>query len=288
MLFLAALSSLALTLLPSGTVRADNASALRIGLVSSLFRDTPRSVAQVVAQALKTLMENQTGMSGELKADTDALALARLLNDKQLDVAVFHGFEFAWAKQTYPDLQPLVIVSNPQRAQAYLVVSRTAKMDSVAALQGKALAMPRRVPEYGHLFLERRCTSDGKAAKEFFKITRTADADDSLEDVLDGQVQAALVTHAQIEAFRKAKPERYAQLKVLAQSEAFPAAVLAYNAKNLSPETTQALRAAMLDLNNNPKAKEFLKLTQLGGFAAVPGNFDEALGAIAKAYPAAE
>jgi ABC-type phosphate/phosphonate transport system substrate-binding protein len=285
-LFLAILSSLAMTLLPTGTVRAENVSSLRIGLVSSLFRDTPKSVANVVGQALKTLMENQTGMSGELKADVDAVALAGLLNDKQLDIAVFHGFEFAWAKQKHPDLQPLVVVSNPNRAQAYLVVSKTGKIDSVAALQGKALTMPRRMPEYGHLFLERRCTTDGKAPKEFYKITRSADADDALEDVLDGQAQAALIDHTRLELFRKSKPERYAQLKVLAQSEAFPAAVIAYNASAMSAENTRALRTAMLGMGNQGQGKEFLAMCQMSGFAVVPGDFEQTLLTIAKAYPA--
>ena len=41
-------------------------SPMRIGLTGSLFRDTPDALVQTMMRPFKSLMESQTGISGEL------------------------------------------------------------------------------------------------------------------------------------------------------------------------------------------------------------------------------
>ena len=60
-LALAAVWALAL---PPGRAEA---GGVRIGLSSSIFREAPPSLVQVIAQPLKMLMRQQTGVSGELE-----------------------------------------------------------------------------------------------------------------------------------------------------------------------------------------------------------------------------
>jgi len=166
-------------------LRADvGPSSLRLGLVSSLFRETPRSMVEVVTRPLRGLMEAQTGITGQLVSTADAASLARQLQDKQVDLGIFHGFEFAWARQKNPDLQPLLVVRTPQPLQAYLMVANDSPTHTCADLKGKMLALPLRSREHVHLFLERRCSCGFSHPKEFFaKVRRTADADDALDDL---------------------------------------------------------------------------------------------------------
>src|SRR4051794_9240527 len=75
--------------------RADG--AVRIGLVTSLFRDVPAPLVEMAKQPFKTLMRDQTGLAGTLVVGGDALSLGKQIDQNQVQLGVFHGVEFAWA-----------------------------------------------------------------------------------------------------------------------------------------------------------------------------------------------
>ena len=85
---------------------------IRIGLVPTLFRNTPAPL-DVQLQPLKTLIHSQTGITGTLVVGGDAFDLARKLKENKVQLGVFQGFEFAWARQHNPGLRPLVVVISP-------------------------------------------------------------------------------------------------------------------------------------------------------------------------------
>jgi ABC-type phosphate/phosphonate transport system substrate-binding protein len=171
------------------------AKTVQIGLVKSLFRDTPESLIQVLAKPLKTLMEAQTGLTGQLQVAGDANNLGQQLHEAKVQLGVFHGFEFAWARQKYTDLKALVIaVSSNRVLHANLVVHRDSKAECCADLKGTTLAIPRTSREHCHLFLERRCPGAGEAPRKFFGcLTTPATIEDALDDVVDGMAQAAIL-----------------------------------------------------------------------------------------------
>src|SRR4051794_3507776 len=84
---------------------ADKTSAepMRIGMVSTLFNDIPPTLIDFVGGPFKALMKEFTGLDGQLKVGGDAFDVGRKLMDKNLDLAVFHGFEFGWARQKFPE-----------------------------------------------------------------------------------------------------------------------------------------------------------------------------------------
>ena len=173
---------------------------------------------------MKALMEGQTGLSGDLIPCGDADHLARQIKDNDMQLGVFHGVEFAWVHQTYPTLKPLVIAVNE-----HPYVLRPAggagrqRLHRSANLQGKVVALPRMSREHCRLFLERRCCGADHAPEKFFSAsTHPSNAEDALDDVVDDNVQAAVVDEVSLDAFRKDKPGRGARLKVLQQSESFP------------------------------------------------------------------
>lgn len=265
---------------------AGSPSELRLGVVETLFRDFHKSAVAYLTAPLRSLLETHTGLIGRLESTTDPLTLAKQLQEKQLDVAIFHGFEFAWARQKYPQLQPLLVVGNPQPFQAHLIVSTASSFTTPSDLKGKALALPRQSRAHLYLFLERRCVEEGKEPKDYFsRMARPIDVTDALEMVLNNSVQAALVDHAQLEEYRNSQPGNSSRIRVLLQSEVFPTGVIAYRQGNLSDETLQRMRTGMIAAHKSPQGQEMLKLCRMPGFDLPPSDFDKLLQATAKAYP---
>jgi ABC-type phosphate/phosphonate transport system substrate-binding protein len=267
--------------------QADGPTDLRLGVVSSLFRDLHKSAIEYLSAPLRALLQTQTGLTGELTSTTDPLSLARQLQDDHVNVAVFHGFEFAWAQQKYPRLQPLVVVGNSQPLQAHLIVAHSSPFTTPSDLKGKALALPRQSRAHLHLFLERRCALPEKGPREYFsKIVRPIDGDDALEMVLSGAVQAVLVEQSHLESYRANHPEDFGKLRVLLKSEVFPAGVIAYRKGAIPEDTVQVIRTGLLSAHKTPQSQELLKLCRMPGFTLPPPDFDKVLQTIAKAYPA--
>src|SRR5947207_1679069 len=105
--------------LPSITARAaddeNDQQPIKIGMVGSLFRDMPEPLVAAMMRPFGALMQSQTGVAGELVQGGEACHLGKLLAEGKVQLAVMHGVEFAWAKQQYPRLTPMMIAVNQQR-----------------------------------------------------------------------------------------------------------------------------------------------------------------------------
>jgi ABC-type phosphate/phosphonate transport system substrate-binding protein len=288
---MAALAAAMVVIFHPGRCRAEEEApttpSIRIGLVNTLFRDTPESLIHLMTRPLKSLMESQTGMSGTLDRGGECCNLGQQLQDDKFQLAVFHGVEFAWARQKHPDLKPLVIaIRDGQPMHACLVASSDSKATCLNDLKGKTVAVCRQCREHCRLFIERRCEACGKCPQKFFtKITAPTDTEDALDDVVDGVVDAALVDGAAFERYQKVKADRFAKLKIIVKSEAFPPAVIAYKPGVLTEETLKRFSNGLITANQNPKGKQLLTMCRINCFEAVPANFETMLLDIAKAYP---
>jgi ABC-type phosphate/phosphonate transport system substrate-binding protein len=264
--------------------------AVKIGMVSSLFRDLPPSLIQVLTPPFQSLMREQTGLEGELVTVGDSQDLAKRLNDKQVQLGVFHGFEFAWAQQKHPELKPLVIAINRHRTlRAFVVVREDSTAAGLADLKGKTLSQPRRSREHCLLFLDHECRALGAEPKEFFgKVVNHNSTEDALDDVLRDVVQAALVDSVALESYQQIKSGCFARLKILKQSEVFPAAVVAYRNGVLDEATLGKFRDGMISANQSVRGRELMAMWKLTAFEKMPADFQKTLDNILKAYPAPE
>jgi ABC-type phosphate/phosphonate transport system substrate-binding protein len=271
-----------------GKEPAPSTGTVRIGVVSSIFRDVPEPMAQQLLRPMKSLIEFQTGLQGEVFPAGDAIQLGGKLASEKLQLGVFNGFEFAWARLKFPRLQPLVIAVNKSRqARAYLVVRKDCKASALADLEGKTLALPRFTREYTRLFLERACQEKGKDLQEHFgKVTIPPDIEDALDNVVDGQADATAVDSVALENFQQRKPGRLAKLRVLQESEPFPAAVVAYCPGGIDETRLQRFHDGMIGASQTDRGKRMLSMCRMTGFEEVPADYSERLDAIAKAYPA--
>src|SRR5262249_50051676 len=125
---------------------------VHIGLTGSLFRDTPDAIVQTMMRPFKSLMESQTGLSGELVPGLKSDEWGQRLKDDKLQLAVYQGFEFAWAKEKLPALKPLMIAINQSKdLRAFVVVRDDGGPAKLCELKGKSIAIPRRTREHCHL-----------------------------------------------------------------------------------------------------------------------------------------
>jgi ABC-type phosphate/phosphonate transport system substrate-binding protein len=276
----------------SSNLEAENRSPppniVRIGMISSLFSDVPEPIVMAMMQPFGALMESQTGVSGELVVCGDAANLGQQLTDDKVQLGVFHGIEFGWARQKHPELRPLVIAINQQRyLRAQFVIRADSTASRVADLQDKALALPNQTREHCLLYLRRRCLESKKEPASFFsKITNPANVEDALDDVVDGVVQVTIVDSVALDCYKRRKPGRFTKLKIAHSSEVFPAAVVVFRPGILDEATLKRFRDGMINANRTVTGRQLMTLWKLTGFEDVPQDYNQILTEIVKAYPA--
>ena len=93
-------------------------SAVRVGIMRTVFRDACRLSIAAQLQPIKALMDAQTGLDSQLSVVNDSDELGAALMYGKVDFGVFYGHEFAWARQKYPELKPLVVTVSPSALKA--------------------------------------------------------------------------------------------------------------------------------------------------------------------------
>lgn len=276
---------------PPGTVRAEEAlpsAPIKIGVVNSLFRDTPPALINILSRPLKALMSQLTGVSGDLVLAGDALSVAKQLKENKAQLGVFHGYEFAWARQHYPELKPLVVaVAHHPNPCCVLVVHKDNAAASCGDLKGQSIAMPSMSRGHIHLYLERRCPGAGSDPKKFFsQVRRISDPEEALDEVVDGELGGALVDKFSLERFQQNKVDRSQRLRVLHESEAFPASVIAYYPGTLDESLLKRFREGLLGAAKDPKSRDLLRMCRMTSFEEIPADYEQLLLDIIKSYPA--
>lgn len=275
-------------LLPGQKAEARAGKTVKIGMVDSLSRGLPPALIRLVMTPFKALMEAKTGMTGNIVEGGEPLALAKKMADDEVQLGVFHGHEFAWAKARYPKLTPVAICVNKTRTvRVHLVVHKSSAAKAVEDLKGKVVALPRTNRDHCRLFFESRCIGEECKPEEFYKeLVRATDGEDALDRLFAGTAEAAVVDSVTLEAYKNDKPGRGKGLRTVKQSEAFPAGVIAYYSGRFAEADVRNFRAGLLDAKNTAKGRVMLEMLKLTAFEAAPADYDATLKAIAKAYPA--
>jgi ABC-type phosphate/phosphonate transport system substrate-binding protein len=264
--------------------RPPEPKVLRLGVLSGMFRDIPAPLIQAAATPFSEVLKRQTGLDGVIDVIDDHEDQAARLQANKLHVAVFHGFEWAWVKDRYPDLVPLAVSVPARKFQAALVVKADSKAQVPADLKGK-VAVPLGTKAHCYLFVER--LAEGLPAGTCVATHAPQHgAEEVLDLVIDGKEQAAVVDLSSLAALQNNRPGRAAQLRVLSQSDPFPYTTVVYRKDAISPEMAARIKSGLLNTKNEASGKAFLFLWKLKGFEEVPAAHDAELRAVAAKYPA--
>src|SRR5262245_16858698 len=215
---------------PGAAEESAGTGPYRVGVVSTLFRGVPEPMIPALLRPIRGVIESQTGLEGALCPVRDWEQLGHQIDGGKLHLGLFHGFEFAWARQKFPRLTPLVVtVGEKGLSQVCVLVRHDSDAKTLDDLKGASLAVPRRTREHCHLFLDRHCSGCGSTAATFFQRTsRPFTVEDAMLALVQGRVNAVLTDGASVEAYRQSRPAGFAKLKVLTRSETFPPAVFVY------------------------------------------------------------
>lgn len=280
----AAILPVAVALMPAAPVRAAEPASVKIGLPENMFHGVPAAVVGPASRPFQTMFEKQTGLKGTIAVEKDYASIADKLRSGTLDIAVFHGYEYAWVRQHH-ELVPLLTTVPSKKLQACLVVNANSKAKGACDLKGDCIAVPGTTKAYCRIYLERLKSNlpEGSCG--------TAKPDTkSIEEVLDaiagGSCEAALVDTASLAAYQNNKPGVGAQLKVLAQSDPFPPAVIVYRKDAFTAQTATKVRNSLIRGVEKPEGRLLTGLWKLKGFAEPTTEYQKELDECLKAFPA--
>src|SRR5207248_2040164 len=120
------------------------------------------------------------------------------------------------------------------------------------------------------------------------KVDPKENAEDALDDVVDGVVQATVVDRASLEAYKRRKPGRFNRLKPVAESKPFPPVVVAYSGTSLDEDTRRRFRDGLLGAAKKERGQMMLTLFRLTGFEGIPADFGKVREETRKNYPPTE
>jgi ABC-type phosphate/phosphonate transport system substrate-binding protein len=261
---------------------------LSIGSSGTLGGTGSRSDDKAALKSLKSFIKEETGLDNEIIRQKDWRELADKMAKRKLQLGVFQGEEFAWAREKYPELHPLALAINVDRyPTAHVVTGRSNRARDFAGLKGATIVVPSGGPRFLRTFLEQQSkkTSDTTAARFFAQIKSQENVEDALDDVVDGVVQAAVADRASLLAYKRRKPGRFKQLKQVAHSEPVPPPIIAYYDKVLDEPTRQRFLDGLLGARRKEKGRSMLTMFRLTGFEKVPSDFDKVVARTQKNYP---
>ncbi len=266
---------------------AKTGKTLRIGTGPAVTLEVGKAKGKPSTTPLRDFIKEETGLDSQILREKSWQELAQKLANKDIDIGVFEGYEFAAAQGEFPSLKPLALAINGSVYQtAYVVARKDSSATDLAGLQGQTISVPPTSEGFPCYFVQHLTQGVGKKPEAYFgKILRTENAEDSLDDVVDGAAGCALVDRTALEAYKRRKPGRMAQLKDVVHSEQVPAPVIAYVEGDLDKPTLDRFRDGLLRANQKERGQTLLTLFHLTGFAPPPANFDQVLTATRKAYP---
>src|ERR1051325_683472 len=265
---------------------------LHIGMVKTFFNDLPQSFVDLGGSIFMDSMKSITGLEGTLSSRDEAFEVARKLDKGELQLAVFHGHEFAWVQKKYPKLTPMVMAVNKYHdVRAYVIVHKNNPAKTLADLRGKKIEVPMMSKQHCLICLERQCTDNAQPnLKAFFgDIGRPTIVISAFNGVASGTANAVLIDTIGVEQYKENKgPTFEKHLRILYQSESFPPPVIVYKEGSLEPATFAKVRDGLLKAHLNPAATDILKMWHIESFEPIPPTYSKSLVDVLKSYPSPE
>ena len=239
-------------------------------------------------QTFEDFIKDETGLPASIQVRKDWRDVVAGLENGDLQMGVFQGFEFAWAQEQQPKLKPLAVGINVQRYRVICIVTAQKNpATNFAGLKGQTFSIPEQSQTVFRLVVDHELAAQKSTAENYFKkLTLNQGIEDALDDVVDGAVQAAVTDRPALDTYKRRKSGRFNQLKVVFESQPLPPPVIASYDERPDANTRQRFVRGVLEANRKESGRNVLTLLRLSAFEPVPQDFDKVLAATRKTYPA--
>ncbi len=271
---------------PAATAQAHSLSIIRVGFPKGLFRDVPDVLIHAAATPFKKTLYKELGLQGEIVILPDYKAVAEHLRQRKLEFGVFHGYEYAWIKDS-PEFVPLVVAQPTSgRVQACIVVHANSKLASVDHMKNVCVAVPRGTKGHCWLYIERLRTAHPFGPMDCCPVPQpNRSPEEVLDAVVAGQCDAAVVDVSTLAAYQTLKPGLAQQLKVICESKPLPPGVIVMRKGSLTAHQIDKIRNGLLDCHKTPVGRTFMHMWHLECFQTVTPSYFSLLEESAKHYP---
>jgi ABC-type phosphate/phosphonate transport system substrate-binding protein len=259
--------------------------SLQVGMAKSFFAATPKVFVSIASKDFADLLNKTTGFSGELSSRFGPDELGQRLKDRKLDFAILHGHEFAMLRKQYPTLQPLLIIDCKAGERAYVIVRQDSNAQTSADLRGKRIDLPLDARQHCNVFFS-KLGADNKHEKEFFgSVTKSALQIEALNELANGKIDAVIVDTVGLADYKQIRgPVFTKNLRVLTESEAFPAPVIVYERGALEEKLINQFRDGLLKAHATDAGRGLMKDWKIDSFAPVPKDYEQQLEETLKSY----
>lgn len=256
---------------------------LRIGMIDTLFEDRDDARVRGQIEPFARVVRQQAQRDGEFVMVKGVDAAASDMQADRLQMAVLHGWEYAWLQETCPDVEPLLVAVNDVTTQkAHVLVAKDCPAKDLMDLKGQTMAIARRMPNFIRFYLDRLSPTPEESR---FKTLVERDTEAGIEAVIDGKAQVTVVSTSAWNVYQNRKPVRAQRLRVLQESTTFPPPCLVYQKGKVKQDVLERFRDAMLKAHEGTEGRQTLTLWRISSFQPVPVNYQELVDAIRKEYP---
>ncbi|MEZ6140881.1 MAG: PhnD/SsuA/transferrin family substrate-binding protein [Zavarzinella sp.] len=272
-----------LLLVAPGTVVC--AERVNVGIPASVFKDIPKPLLSFATQPFDQLIQSRTGYPGDAELVDDALTIAKHLDSGKYQLGVFQAHEFAWAKDKFPKLMPLVIcVPKPREIQAFGLVRYDHPAKDLGECKGQKLVIADTTRDHVLLYLDKQRTNQ-LVGSSFTHLKNTKTAHDAIHLVIDGEADITFTDGASWSYFQKLYPGPAQNLKVLLQSKVFPSTVIAYKTGGMPDQQVTQCQKGLLTAHEDSKCKRLMGTIKLDRFEAIPADYLQVIESLRKEYP---
>lgn len=272
------------------TVSADDNPTVNIGIIDSVFvgADVDKEEKNMMAemQPFTDLIEKRTKLNGQFRVIRGVPAMIKGFQDKKIQIAVMHSWEYGWLHEKVENCRPLMVaVQDTLTLKAEVLVRQDNAAKSLTDLKGQKMSVPQRPQAHALFYVERTV---GQSMDKFFQKQEVRNTDDAIEAVIDGAAQVTVVGNAALDVYRERKPGRFKRLRVLEESPAIAPTVIVYNIFEANDEVIKNFRESLFSADQTAEGKQTLNLWRISGFQDVPRDFDSQVADLIKRYPMAE
>jgi ABC-type phosphate/phosphonate transport system substrate-binding protein len=256
---------------------------VKVALLDSIFAGQDREKVIEQIKPFADIVKKDTGTDAIFDVMTYA-QMEKEFKAGKVQLVILSGLEFAWMQASSPDAKPLLVASIDAGSTRTVVVTKQGDVaKELKDLNGEKLAIPDKIPFISSQVLKKEA---GQDAEKAFKLVKTGNVDETLEDVIDGKSRGAIVTGAGVDVFRERKGGRFdKKLKVVFQSADLPPTTVMYSDKFADKKGLEKFREALIKANDKPEGNRVLTLYKLKGFEPVPESFAKQVADASKLYP---